>query len=187
MTVNAEQTEAWNGASGRHFIEQRERHERMRGRLTARLLTAARIEDGENVLDIGCGCGDTTILAARATRRGHVLGADLSRIQVAEARRLADAAGVSNASFEAADAQVHPFPAGAFDLVLSNFGLMFFDDPAAAFSNLRNALRPRRRLTFLCWRTLDENPFFAVGFAEVAAVLNLREMPEPSIVFSLAS
>src|SRR5690242_8489224 len=107
MTVNAEQAEAWNGASGRHFIEQRERHERMRSRLTARLLTSAQIQDGENVLDIGCGCGDTTILAARATRRGHALGADLSQIQVAEARRLADAAGVTNASFEVADAQVH--------------------------------------------------------------------------------
>jgi ribosomal protein S18 acetylase RimI-like enzyme/SAM-dependent methyltransferase len=185
--ANVEQAEAWNGASGRHFIEQRERHERMRTRLTARLLTAAQIEDGENVLDIGCGCGDTTIMAARATRRGHALGADLSRIQVAEARRLAAAAGVTNASFEVADAQVHPFPAGAFDLVLSNFGLMFFDDPAAAFGNLRKALRPRGRLTFLCWRTLDENPFFAVGFAEAAAVLNLREMAEPSAVFSLAS
>jgi SAM-dependent methyltransferase len=187
VTVNAEQAEAWNGASGRHFIEQRERHERMRGRLTARLLTGAQIQDGENVLDIGCGCGDTTILAARATRRGHALGADLSQIQVAEARRLADAAGVANASFEVADAQVHPFPAEAFDLVLSNFGVMFFDDPAAAFGNLRKALRPRGRIAFLCWRTRDENPFFTTGFAEAAAILNLREMPEPPAAFSLAS
>jgi cyclopropane fatty-acyl-phospholipid synthase-like methyltransferase len=70
----------------------------MRGLLTARLLAAARIQDGENVLDVGCGCGDATILAARATRRGHALGADISQIQVAEARRLAAAAGVTNAS-----------------------------------------------------------------------------------------
>ncbi len=103
VAVNAEQAEDWNGASGRHFIEQRERNERMRGRLTARLLAAAQIQDGENVLDIGCGCGDTTILAARATGSGHALGADLSRIQVAEARRLAAAAGVANARFEVAD------------------------------------------------------------------------------------
>src|SRR6201992_123717 len=83
VTVNAEQAKAWNGASGRHFIEQRERHERMRRRLTARLLAAAQIEDGENVLDIGCGCGDVTILAAQAARGGHALGADLSQAQVA--------------------------------------------------------------------------------------------------------
>jgi hypothetical protein len=112
VAVNAEQAEDWNGASGRHFIEQRERHERMRGRLTARLLAAAQIQDGENVLDIGCGCGDATILAARASGSGHALGADLSRIQVAEARRLAASAGVINARFEVADAQVHPFQAG---------------------------------------------------------------------------
>jgi cyclopropane fatty-acyl-phospholipid synthase-like methyltransferase len=81
VAVNAEQASAWNGASGRHFIEQRERHERMTGRLTARLLAAAQIQDGDNVLDIGCGCGDTTILAARATPSAKALGADLSRIQ----------------------------------------------------------------------------------------------------------
>src|ERR1700743_2487808 len=87
VTVNAEQAEAWNGASGRHFIEQRERHERMRSRLTARLLDGAAVQDGERVLDVGCGCGDVTILAARAARGGHALGADLSQIQVQEARR----------------------------------------------------------------------------------------------------
>ena len=150
VAVNAEQAEDWNGASGREFIEQRERHERMLGRLTARLLAAARIREGENVLDIGCGCGDTTILPARATRSGHALGADFSRIQVAEARRLAASAGVANATFEVADAQVHPFGAGAFHVVLSSFGVMFFDDPAVAFANLRKALRRGGRLAFVC-------------------------------------
>jgi len=72
------------------------------------------------------------ILAARATRSGHALGADFSRIQVAEARRLAAAAGVANARCEVADAQVHPFGAGIFDVVLSSLGVMFFDDRAAA-------------------------------------------------------
>lgn len=93
------------------------------------------IQNGEYVLDIGCGCGETTVLAARATGSGHALSADSSRIQVAEARRLAAAADVANARFKVADAQVHPFEAGAFDVVMSSFGVMFFDDPAAAFGN----------------------------------------------------
>jgi SAM-dependent methyltransferase len=127
-----------------------------------------------------------TILAARATRGGHALGADFSRIQVAEARRLAAAAGVANARFEVADAQVHPFGAGIFDVVLSSLGVMFFDDPAAAFANLRKALRRGGRLAFLCWRTREENPVFTTGFAEAAAVLGLREKPGPPAAFSLA-
>jgi SAM-dependent methyltransferase len=158
----------------------------MLGRLRSRLLAAARIQDGESILDIGCGCGDTTIPAARATRSGYALGADIARILVADARRLAAAAGVANARFEVADAQVHPFQAGAFDLVLSSLGLMFFDDPAAAFANLRKALRPGGRLAFLCWRDREENPVFTTGFAEAAAVLGLRESPGPSAAFSLA-
>jgi SAM-dependent methyltransferase len=187
VAVNAEQAEDWNGDSGREFIEQRERHEWMLGGLRARLLAAAQIEDGENVLDVGCGCGEMTILAARATRSGHALGADFSRIQVAEARRLAAAADVANASFEVADAQVHPFGAGIFDVVLSSLGVMFFDDPAAAFANLRKALRRGGRLAFLCWRTREENPVFTTGFAEAAAVLGLRDKPPgPSAAFSLA-
>ena len=186
VAVNAEQAEDWNGASGQHFIEQRERHERMRGGLTTRLLAAAGTQDGENVLDIGCGCGDTTIVAARATPSGRALGADLSRAQVAEAHRLAAAAGVTNASFEVVDAQVHRFQPGIFDVVLSNFGVMFFDDAAAAFANLRKALRRGGRLAFLCWRTRDENPFFTIGFAEAAVVLGLRKTPGPNAAFSLA-
>jgi SAM-dependent methyltransferase len=186
VAVNVEQAEDWNGASGREFIEQHARHERMLGRLTARLLAAAQIRDGEHILDVGCGCGDVTILAARATGSGHALGADFSRIQVAEARRLAAAAGVANARFEVADAQVHSFGAGVFDVVLSSFGVMFFDDPAAAFGNLRKALRRGGRLAFLCWRTRAENPIFTFGFDGAAAVLGLRELPGPSAAFSLA-
>jgi SAM-dependent methyltransferase len=184
VAVNAEQAEDWNGASGREFIEQRERHERMLGGLAARLLAGAQIQDGEKVLDVGCGCGDLTILAARAAGGGRALGADFSRIQVAEARRLAGAAGVANARFEVADVQA--FEAGVFDVVLSKFGVMFFDDPAAAFGNLRRALRRGGRLAFLCWRTRDENPVFTIGYWEAAAVLGLRELTGPPAAFSLA-
>jgi SAM-dependent methyltransferase len=186
MAVNAEQAANWNGQSGQHFIDERERHERMRAGLTARLLSAARVDEGQNVLDVGCGCGDVTILAARACGPGGALGADFSRVQIAEARRLAAAAGVENAKFEVADVQLHPFSAGFFDLVISNFGMMFFSDPAAAFGNLRLALRPGGGLAFVCWRARAENPFFGIGFAESAAALGWGAVDEWSAAFSLA-
>ncbi len=81
---------------------------------------------------------------------------------------------------------MHPFGARAFDVLLSSLGVMFFDDPAATFANLRKALPRSGRLTILCWRTRGENPVITTGFAEAAAVLGLSEMPGPSAVFSLA-
>jgi SAM-dependent methyltransferase len=81
---------------------------------------------------------------------------------------------------------VHSFGAGIFDVVLSSFGVMFFDDPAAAFGNLGKALRRGGRLAFLCWRTREENPVFTSGFAGAAAVLGLRELPGPAAAFFLA-
>jgi SAM-dependent methyltransferase len=81
---------------------------------------------------------------------------------------------------------VHLFGAGVFDVVLSRFGVMLVDDPAAAFANLRKALRRGGRLAFLCWRSRDENPVFTTGFAEAAAAIGIRERPGPSAAFSLA-
>ena len=83
------------------------------------------------------------------------------------------------------DAQVHPFGAGVFDVMLSNFGVMFFEDPAAAFANLRKALRRGGRLAFVCWRTRDENPVFTVGFAEAAAGfggVEFAKVDEPMLI-----
>ena len=102
---------------------------------------------------------------------------------MAEARRLAAAAGVANASFAVTDVEAPAFRPGVFDLVLSKFGLTSFDDPAAAFASLRKALRRGGRLAFLCWRTRNENPVFAAGFAQTAAVLGLGEPPGPSAAF----
>ena len=139
-----------------------------------------------SVLYVGCGCGDVTILAARAAGRGQSRGADFSRVQVAGARRLAACAGVASARFEVAGAQVRPFGAGAFDVVLGSLGVMFFDDPAAAFGSLRRALRRGGRLALACWRTRAEDPVFTSGLADAAVALGLRGMPGPGAAFSLA-
>ena len=162
-TVNAAQVQRWNGASAQHWIAHRQRHLDIRRELIPRLLDAAGIATGDRVLDVGCGCGETTVLAARAAGpTGRALGVDLSEPMLAVARELAVAERVANVEFRAADAQVHAFAPGSFDVVLSSFGVMFFDDPAAAFANLLRAMGPGARLAFLCWQGGQRNELFGL-------------------------
>jgi len=122
-----------------------------------RLLEAARIQSGERVLDVGCGCGDSSRAAARAALPGTVLGVDLSAGMLASARERAAAEGLRNLAFEQADAQVHPFADKDFDVMISRFGVMFFADPLAAFRNLGRALRRGGRMALLTWRGAQHN------------------------------
>jgi SAM-dependent methyltransferase len=176
---NAAQAMAWNGDRGRHWADNAERQDRMLGAFSGALLDAAGIADGDRVLDLGCGAGGTTLAAARRAGGGSALGADLSALLLAEAARRAERAGIGNARFEQADVQVHPFPAGGFDIALSRFGVMFFDDPAAAWGNIARALRPGGRLAFCCWREVALNEFFSVPFAAVAPHVPARSPAGP--------
>lgn len=174
---NAAQAEAWNGDEGAYFVAERARHERMGQRHTECLLDAAAVTAADAVLDVGCGCGEATIRAARAARDGHALGVDLSAVMLAEARRRAEREGVRNAWFEQADAQVRAFPAAGFDLAISSFGVMFFADPHVAFANVAAALRPGGRLAFLCWQDMTANEWLTVPFVAVAAHVTLPGLP----------
>jgi ubiquinone/menaquinone biosynthesis C-methylase UbiE len=127
-----------------------------------RFRAAAAITRGEDVLDVGCGTGESTREAALASGTGKVLGIDVSAAAIARARELGGAA------FEVADAQAHPFPAAGFDVVLSRFGAMFFTDPPAAFANLARALRPGGRLVLLVWQERARNEWYAVLHDAVA-------------------
>lgn len=113
------------------------------------------------MLDIGCGSGRTTRQAARAARDGKALGVDVSVPAIERARELAQAEGLSNVTFERADAQFHRFPDARFDLATSRFGTMFFDDPAAAFANIGRALRPAGRLVMMVWQSRERNEWDA--------------------------
>jgi SAM-dependent methyltransferase len=115
------------------------------------------IERHDQVLDIGCGAGQTTREAARMAAEGGALGLDLSVEAIGRARELAQAGGVRNATFVHADAQVHPFPSERFDLAISRFGTMFFLDPVAAFANIGRALRPAGRLVTMVWQGHEQN------------------------------
>ena len=175
-TANADQIDYWNATAGETWVALNARLDRMIEPLGQAAMASLAPAPGERVIDIGCGCGQTTReLAARVGETGRVLGVDVSAPMLAVARDRAGRAGLTQASFLQADAQTHAFEPGGADAVFSRFGVMFFADPVAAFANIRAALAPRGRLAFLCWRAVSENPMMALPFA--AALPHLPEAP----------
>jgi ubiquinone/menaquinone biosynthesis C-methylase UbiE len=167
---NQDQYEAWNGESGRRWVAEAERRDEVLAPIAARLLAVADPRPGEHVLDIGCGCGATTLAAARAaTPGGTATGIDLSVPMLDVARRRATTSGVANATFLAADAQTHAFGTRTVDLAISRFGTMFFDDPTAAFTNIASAIRPGGRLRIATWQPLEANDWLTVPGAALLA------------------
>lgn len=175
--VNVEQAEAWDGPEGEYWALHHARFDATIAPHHGALLEAAAIAPGERVLDIGCGNGITSRDAARAVGpSGEVLGIDLSGPMLARAEELAAQEGLRNVRFERGDAQVHPFEPAAFDLVISRFGVMFFEDPVAAFTNIASALRPAGRLAMLVWQSVAANEWIAVIGAALAVG---RDLPVP--------
>jgi len=170
--MNDAEIELWNGVVGDRWVLYQET-------LDARLLgfgedalAGAELAPGMRVLDVGCGCGDTTLSAAsRVGPDGLVTGVDVSRPMLARAKQRS--ASVANVTFVEADASTYT-PDVPVDAVLSRFGVMFFENPGAAFANLRTATKPGGRLSFVCWRALDVNPWAAVPLSAV-----LRVLPPP--------
>jgi ubiquinone/menaquinone biosynthesis C-methylase UbiE len=180
MTANAGQYEHWNAEEGEHWVTHQQGYDTQLRAFGDRMLQAALIGPTDKVLDVGCGTGATTLAAAVATR-GDVLGVDLSQPMLQVARARATALGRSNVRFEQADAQTHPFTPAGFDVVISRFGVMFFDDPVAAFANLARATRPGGRLVVTCWQELVANEFVLVPSIALAALfLTLPFVPASS-------
>jgi SAM-dependent methyltransferase len=134
---------------------------------------------GERILDVGCGCGQTLLeLADLVGASGHVLGVDISPPMLGRARERVE--GRPTIALALGDAQTYAFAPGSFDAVYSRFGVMFFDDPRAAFRNLRAAARPGGRLSFVCWQELAKNPWAALPLAAVTRLL--PESPKPEMM-----
>ncbi|GII77177.1 methyltransferase [Sphaerisporangium rufum] len=169
--VNTHQAEAWNGYEGGHWADHHDRYDAVNSGFNDPLLRAAAIGPADRVLDVGCGTGQVSRLAARLAPHGHVTGLDLSAPMLRRARELAAGKGLANVSFVQGDAQVHPLPADGFDVAVSRFAVMFFADPVAAFANIRRALRPDGRVAFLSLQAMERN--------EVGAVFGamLRQLP----------
>jgi len=170
--VNRAQREYWDTEGARLYRDFDDTNEALLAPFGQTMLDAARLQPGEVVLDVGCGHGTTTLEAAeRVAPSGRVVGVDISAAMLEPARQRVAAAGLENIELLHADAQLHAFEAASFDAVISRFGLMFFEDPQQAFTNLAHALRPGGRLVFVCPQEPLKSEWVVVAFrAAIAAV-----------------
>lgn len=178
---NDEMIQYWNEAAGPVWATHEERLDAQLGPIGMRGISRAGLRAGERVLDVGCGCGATTLEIARAAgAEGRVVAVDISRPMLERARSRAASEGLhERIEFRLDDAQTAPLEAGGYDLVFSRFGVMFFADPVAAFSNLRRALRPGGRSTFVCWQSRDRNPWMLAPAMAAAQHIAFPKPPPP--------
>lgn len=156
MSGNAEQAEFWNGSMAERWISVEDYIDRMLEPISSEAISRANAQAGERVIDIGCGCGSTS--RALAAAGAAVWGIDISQPMIDRAKAQHGDAGVH---FSVADAAGQAYTPD-HDLVFSRFGVMFFDDPTAAFTNIRTALKPEGRLVFLCWQSPVNNPWMSI-------------------------
>jgi SAM-dependent methyltransferase len=169
-------TEYWNGPAAERWILHQAQVDKALAPFGAAMLEAAQLACGHRVLDVGCGCGATTLLASeRVAPGGFVVGIDISRPMIERAKTRA--AGRADLVFVEADAAAHVFDA-PFDRIISRLGLMFFTDPLQAFRHLRKSLKKGGKLSFTCWRAFEENAWLAEPMAVVTRVLGVRRAPD---------
>lgn len=175
---NAYQVADWNGQSGERWVANQARLDAMVEVFGQAAIEAAAPATDERVLDVGCGAGASSrALAARVGAGGQVLGVDISEPLIDRARTLArqDAPAL----FQVADASSAELPQGAFDILFSRFGVMFFDDPTAAFAHMRRALRPGGRVAFVCWRGAAENDWVRLPMGALMGIVPPSALPDP--------
>ena len=171
--VNSDMSEYWNGAGGEKWLGLQDQLRRFLLPFGQRVMDVLAISPGELVLDIGCGCGDTSSeIAGRIGPAGHVHGLDLSTLLLAEARARKKKKGPINQTFARGDAQNYSLEKGLFDIIFSRFGVMFFDDPVTAFKNLGSALDTGGRVGFCCWRSVMENEWVSLPLSVIANYLS---------------
>jgi ubiquinone/menaquinone biosynthesis C-methylase UbiE len=177
---NAGQAEYWEERAS-SWIEAEDYTTLVTRSFGCRAMDCLALEPGLRVLDVGCGTGPTTTeLGRRVAPGGTARGIDIAPSMLVVARARADREGVENAEFVVGDAQCDDLGAGTFDAVFSQFGVMFFSDPAPAFANLRRALRDGGRIAFACWQDVLANEWmFVPGSAVVAVTGKLPPMPGP--------
>ncbi|MEM9552078.1 MAG: methyltransferase domain-containing protein [Pseudomonadota bacterium] len=177
-TANQEQAEYWSASpAGENWLTYQDHLDQVLQPVLDLVLDRATLRPGDRVVDIGCGAG-TSVLAAAAHvgRAGHVLGADISQPFLDRAAAIAAERGITHVDFQCADAQVAQLKGAPLDAAMSRFGVMFFEDPTAAFANIARNLKPGAQITFAAWAPVSENPWFSIPVA--AAKERLGDPPK---------
>ena len=176
--ANQEQREFWSDIKGDLWVTLQPRIDTMLATFGDKALDTLNPQFGERILEIGCGTGTTTLaLGERVGASGEILAADLSRPMLNKAIERANLCAEHAITFVEADAQVHNFPTATFDAVYSRFGVMFFDNPVAAFRNIRKAVRPGGRMAYVCWADRKANPWIRIPAGAAKAFLDLPAPP----------
>ena len=156
----AQPASEWAGSMGERWLAHVDQFESMISEVGAALIDKAKFRPGERVIDVGCGGGGTSLeISKRVGPQGSVTGLDISPALVKSCEARARKAGVTNARFVLGDAARAEVKEAPFDRLFSRFGIMFFDDPKAAFAHMRGFLKPGGGAIFACWGPPDENPW----------------------------
>jgi SAM-dependent methyltransferase len=178
---NIAQIEYWNTKAGETWAKFQEALDRQIEGLGLAAMDTLKPKEGEHIIDIGCGCGQTSLdLGSRVGAAGSVVGVDISKPMLEVARRRPRPAPDLRVTFRLLDAESDDLGGRCFDAAFSRFGVMFFGDPVAAFTNIRRSLKLSGRLVFVCWRPLNQNPWMRAPLEAALPLLPPIAPPDPT-------
>ena len=170
---NIKQRQFWSGAGGDVWVNKQREMDIMLNPLGDRVIERLDLKSDAKIIDIGCGCGATTLEIAKKITQGEILGVDISEPMLDKATETAKEMSLSNISFEVKDVQVDVMPQNYFDIAFSRFGVMFFEDPFEAFKNIHSSLKEDGLLSFVCWQNASLNPWHSLSIQVIKEFLDL--------------
>ena len=177
---NAKQKDFWSGKGGDYWVEKQSEMDIMLNPLGEKALAKLDLKRNSKVLDIGCGCGATTLEIAKVVSEGTVTGLDISVPMLDKAKSEARNKGIENVDFKVVDVQVEQLAYEEYDFAYSRFGVMFFDDPFEAFKNIFSSLRTDGELSFVCWQDPSLNPWQSLSLQVIRRYLDMPSPPPRS-------
>ena len=177
--INLKQKEFWSGSGGDVWVNKQSEMDIMLNPLGTKAISKLDLSKATKIIDIGCGCGATTLEIAKQLEEGEIIGVDISEPMLARAAKNASDQSLSNANFQVLDVQVDDMPSD-FDIAFSRFGVMFFEDPYQAFSNIYKSLKENGQLSFVCWQNPPLNPWQSLSLQVIKEYLDLPSPPPKS-------